>query len=146
MSIHKECGEEVRWARRDDDATRWRPPLEFAGVAYILSDDEAGEPRATQVQTFRHHLCDPAKVQAWQEYQERLAELREHEPPRPTNMSDWAIARERDRERAKRDAEKKKCPRCGAKKNKPCTSLAKGPHFGEEVRWPHAERMPVLPS
>lgn len=144
MSVHKQCGEQIRWARRDDDSTKWLPPLEFAGQAYIFGEDDA----AILVNTYRPHNCDPDKVEAWQEYKARLAEIEarqvETPSPIPSGMTDWEIAKQRREEEVWEDALKRKCPKCDAKKGVKCHKLDhKFKATGElvETKMPHSERI-----
>lgn len=142
MSTHKDCGEEIRWAKRDDDPDRFRPPLEYAGEAFII--DERGA--AIQVHTYRPHNCDPDKVEAWLTYQKRLAVLRgDTEGLRElTGMEAHNAARERDRENTWEHALKKPCPRCRALVGVKCHRLdQKFRKTGEmvESKNPHPERI-----
>jgi hypothetical protein len=144
MSTHKDCGEQIRWARRLEDPTRWLPPLEYAGEGFVLStSDDSEDHFASEVHVYKLHRCDPDKVLAWQEYTERMADIQGTAPPGPS----YALARERDRENAWEQALKKPCPRCGVAKKVKCKSLGtvakkKEKESGEitETRWPHPER------
>lgn len=143
MSIHKDCGEDIRWARRDETSGKWLPPLEHVGFAYILLDMEEGDDKkAVEVPTYRVHQCDPEKMLAWREYKEKIAAIEEAAPRLvETVKSDWAIAREREREEVMLKTAAYACPRCNAPQGSPCTNLSKGKSFGKEKRWPHKERM-----
>jgi hypothetical protein len=94
VSIHKECGAQIRWAHRDDEPGRWLPPLEFAGQAYILTEDE----NAVLVTTYKMHQCDPDQMEAWAAYKEKLAEIQARNAAEPTGMTNYEIAREQRRE------------------------------------------------
>lgn len=132
-SIHRECGEEIRWAYRNDDPSRFNPPLEYIGMVYII--DEQG----TAIQTigYKVHQCDPDKMRAWYK---RLREIAEIQGTPLEDIDRYAVARDAERENRYDEAMKRKCTRCGASKGKPCTSLAKGPKFGNATKWPHPER------
>lgn len=71
MSEHKDCGEEIRWAKLERDHERFLPPLEFAGEFFIIDADGVG----VKVMGYRRHICDPDKVRAWQALQQELADL-----------------------------------------------------------------------
>lgn len=86
MSVHSDCGGDIFWVRRSDDPERWMPPLEFAGYRYVITGDEP-ERTAIQVPTYIMHNCNPEKIEAWQEYQFKLAQLKNHKPD-PWNWND----------------------------------------------------------
>lgn len=142
MSVHKDCGELVVWARRSDDPTRWMPPLEFVDNLIVIQVDENGERVAVNAPAYRVHDCDPDKVLAWMEYQEKLARLRERAPVQVAGMSAWEIARERNREQAWETALKVPCLRCGAKKGKKCIDLSlQRRNLKGYTKNPHAQRL-----
>ena len=139
MSTHKECGEEIRWAHRDDDPERFRPPLEYAGQAFIIDERDV----AIMVHTYKPHMCDPDKMLAWQEYQEKVAAIKER---RSVELDEpaWKIAKERNHELTWEDALTRECPRCGVPAGEGCRSLL--PRYkksGEIVHTknPHIERL-----
>jgi hypothetical protein len=137
MSVHKDCGEEIRWVRRDDDETRWAPPIEFAGHFFILTEDG----KAVYTACYRRHECDPEKIEAWQAYQRRIAELKNSEPEQPKNM--WEVARARRREEASKLANAVACPSCGADVGQQCmnrTTLKKTGEVAPTLN-PHPERL-----
>lgn len=140
MSTHKDCGEDITWVKRDDDPSRFMPPLEFFGYAYILSDAPNGEKTAVQVATYKTHHCDPDKVIAWHEYKARIAAI-EQNAPVVMSKSDWEIARDRRQEETMRLAMKVSCPRCEVREGEPCISLAKGKTLGEVIKNPHQARL-----
>lgn len=88
MSTHSDCGADITWLRRDDNPEKYLPPMEYAGEVYIQDDNGA----AKRVHAYRMHLCDPEAIVAWQDYKQRLAEAKGEE------FTDYAAARERDRE------------------------------------------------
>src|ERR1044072_6726601 len=114
MRRHRECGEDIRWGHRDDDNSRWLPPLEFAGHAYVFME---GSDVAVKVPTYKMHLCDPDKVVAWQEYLRRMEEIKQKNPEAPLSETYQngreidRLARERDRLDRLALAETIKCPR-----------------------------------
>lgn len=139
MSIHRECGEEIKWAHRDDDPERWQPPLEYQGQFFII--DERGV--AIQVTGYKRHVCDPEKMEAWITYQERMAELEARRPKgERADRSLRDMARGKEQLERKQVAEKVKCPRCDAPRKSPCINLTlrrKGVD-GILTNWPHPER------
>lgn len=148
MSVHKECGEQIRWAR-NQSGTKWLPPLEFAGEAFILTKNEDGDGDYTgaEVSTYRVHFCDPEKVVAWQEYKEKLASI---ESAKTTErvalvMSDRLIAKQRDIELAWDEVHGVPCPKSDyCLTDGKCCNLSKVLSNGGEfvaTIWPHPERV-----
>jgi len=140
VSIHKDCGAQVRWAHRDDEPNRWLPPLDHAGQAYIITEDDA----AVLVNTYKIHQCDPDQMEAWQAYKEKLAEIQARKGAEPVNMTTWEVRREQLREEAWLKAFKRKCPRCGAAKNVKCHKLTQrlvNEGITEYCLNPHPERL-----
>lgn len=138
MSVHKECGEYIKWARRPDDPERFYPPMEHAGEHYVLDDDGV----AIAVHTYRPHRCDPAKVLAWQEFQQKLAEVREQQLNNPPDVS-WSALAEQRREEVWASALTIDCPRCPALAGEKCINLSQHlQRTGElvETRAPHTQR------
>lgn len=142
---HKECGEDIIWAKRDDDENRFAPPLEFAGPAYIVDNRGVG----IQIMTYRRHHCDPEKVAAWQEYKQRIAEL-DHSDPQDIRVERQAAramrqaARDEKREAHYEYAAKVDCPSCGAEAGEACEDLAKQKKgLRVQTRWPHESRVSV---
>lgn len=141
MSVHKDCGETIRWAKTEGSG-RWMPPLEFVGNHFIIQQDENGDSVAVQVSTYEIHNCDPDKMLAWQEYQKKIAKLKGSAPNVETGMSNWQMARERDREATWTQALKIPCSRCGVKKGKRCIDLAKHKRgIKAETKNPHLSRL-----
>lgn len=140
MSVHKECGEDIRWAKRDDDPERFVPPLEFAGQAYVI--DENGV--AHTVTTYTSHKCDPDKVRDWADYLRRLALAKDETPIEADNVKLWAAKRQRDNEQAWEVAITTECPRCDASIGAKCHNIsAMFRKTGEivELKNPHPERI-----
>ena len=137
MSIHRDCGEPIRWAEMDIDpglTPRYLPPLEEAGTAFILDGNVAKE-----VHTYRLHRCDPEKVAAWQEYCRKMEELKNEAPV--VGQTVGQIARNREREEVYQSAMRVECPNCGAARNQPCRDMRKGnKNYGNATRWPHTGR------
>lgn len=121
MSVHRDCGEPIRWARRDDEPSRFMPPLEPAGQAYILSEDGA----AVYVTIYQVHNCDPDKMLAWQDYQARLSEIKSRETVTVENMSAWEVAGERGREEAWGNALRFECPTCSQPVGERCRDMSR---------------------
>lgn len=144
MSVHKDCGEQIRWVRRAEDPERFMPPLEYAGEGIIITGGDSPESAlGSQVHVYKIHRCDPDTMEEWQRYCARMADLKGQAPPE----TPYQMMRERDRESAWEEAIKKPCPKCGVPKKVRCKSL--GVHAkklekqtGEvtETRWPHPER------
>ena len=132
MAIHTQCGADIEWPRREDDPERFGRPLEFAGQAYILTE----EGYAIRVLTYKQHECDPDVMEAWIERCRRVDELKVQAPPRETA---YETKRLDIAEGLWRAALKVECPRCLAKKKKKCVSLAKHEH-GRILKRPHTER------
>jgi hypothetical protein len=99
---------------------------------------------AIEVPVYRRHTCDPEKVAAWLDYQEQMAAL-DHKRPKDQqgqqNLRD--MARNRERLATKELAEKRKCPRCDAKRSDPCMNLTERRKGNLDVvtLWPHPERI-----
>lgn len=135
-SIHKECGADIVWAKRED-SDRFMPPLEYVGEVYLL-EGKGEEKFGVQRHAYRIHNCDPDRIIEWQEYQFRLAEAKGE------TFTPYAAARERDRESTWNMALKVPCPRCERDAGQKCISLSR--HLiatGEiqETLNPHPARM-----
>jgi hypothetical protein len=134
MSVHKECGADIVWLRRDDDESRFLPPMEYAGEVYIKGENGT----AQRVHGYRQHLCDPDAIIAWQDYQRRLAEAKGEE------YTPYDAARERERENMWDLALAVTCRRCHSTPGEKCYSqqvrLVKA-GIKEETRNPHPERI-----
>ena len=138
MSTHKECGEQIRWAHRSDDPTRFMPPLESVGPVYII--DEAGQ--AISVQGYQVHNCDPDKMEAWVEYKNRIAAIQGGDAY--AQMTEHDIAREQRREEHWTLALPFHCPTCDAKPGVKCFNrldLRKGIEAPRENLNPHPIRL-----
>lgn len=146
MSIHKECGENVRWVKGGRRKERFMPPLEFVGNYTILVLDDDGDEVGTDVACYQVHTCDPDKMLAWRERLARVKEIKDLPPilveaDRP--LSNWKIARERDQENARAAAEKRDCTTCGAIEGEFCFNLSifKRTHEKVPTNMPHASRI-----
>lgn len=133
--IHKECGSDIVWARREDDPDRFHPPMEYVGEVFLISGK--GEKVAEQRHAYRIHQCDPDRIIEWQDYQHRLAEAKGEE------YTPYAAAREKQNEETWNLVLKVDCPRCERPVGEKCISLAR--HLlktGEmqECRNPHPAR------
>lgn len=134
MSVHRECGAEIKWAKRDDDSAKYFPPLEYLGEVFVI--DSSGS--AVQVHGYRRHNCDPEAMLAWQDYQQRLAEVKGE------SFTPYEAARERDREIVWESALKVECGRCDQPAGQKCRSMQlKHLRTGElvELRNPHPVRI-----
>jgi hypothetical protein len=134
MSVHKDCGKEIKWAKREDVPDKYFPPLEYVGEVFIIDSSGA----AVQVHGYMRHNCDPEEVLAWQDYQQRLAEVKGEQ------YTPYEAARERDREITWEAALKVECHRCNVEKGTKCRSMQlKHQRTGEivELRNPHPIRL-----
>lgn len=137
MSVHRDCGEEIKWARREDDETRWNPPLEYAGNFYII--DESGA--AIQVTGYKIHYCDPDRMEAWQERCRRIAEMQGGDM---SKVETQVVAADMRREEQWEVALKVECETCEAKVNEKCHSMARTHRKNDEivpVLNPHPRRL-----
>jgi hypothetical protein len=144
MSVHKDCGADIQWLKRDDDPNRFLPPMEFAGQFYVKIDGVG-----TIANCYRPHICDPDVMEDWLNRQARLAELRGDAEAMEEidGRQAWALAREREREKSWEIALKVDCPRCLQPKDEKCISMAQTHRkTGEmvELRNPHPDRLEHL--
>lgn len=140
MSVHRDCGEEIRWAKREDDPERFVPPLEFAGHAYII--DENGIARS--VTTFSSHRCNPDKVREWADYLRKLALAKDESPVESDNVVLWEAKKQRDSEQAWKVAITTECSTCEARIGAKCHNIsARFRKTGEilELKNPHPARL-----
>lgn len=122
-SVHKECGADITWARRDDNPEKWMPPLEYIGEVYLI--DGKGEDRtAVQRHAYRLHICDPDRIIEWQDYMHRLAEAKGevYDPHGPGTQFEYEAKREKEREQTWNMALKVDCPRCSQPAGQKCIS------------------------
>jgi hypothetical protein len=136
-SVHKECGADIVWAKRDDDSGRWLPPMEYVGEVYLL-EGKGDAKVGTQKHAYRIHQCDPDRIIEWQDYQHRLAEAKGE------TFTPYEAAREKINEETWAQALRVDCPRCERPAGEKCISLSR--HLiitGEiqECRNPHPARM-----
>ena len=135
MAIHTQCGADIEWPRREDDPERFGRPLEFAGQAYILTE----EGYAIRVLTYKQHECDPDVMEAWIERCRRIDELKQNDVV-PSSYEAYQVKREEILESQWKAALKVECSKCGAKKRNKCRSLAK--HENSRIlKRPHWERV-----
>lgn len=120
MSIHSDCGKEVRWVHRDDDPDRFHPPLEFAGQAYIITEDNT----AVFTTTYRRHECDPDDIKQWIDLKRRQAEAKGIATEDIDRHEERIIARERDQKEANDFAMRVECPICKAPVAELCFNMA----------------------
>lgn len=147
MSVHKNCGEQIRWAQRPGGG--WFPPLELVGEVFILTRNEGGDGDYTgsEVMAYRIHQCDPDKMEAWQAYKERLASIEDAKvkDERAAYVSDREAARARDMENAWDEVHGTPCPRSEhcLTDGYCCNLTAVKKNGGEFVptKWPHPERV-----
>lgn len=135
MSIHRDCGADIQWLRREDDTSRFLPPMEYAGEVYVRDEKDGS---AKRVHAYRMHLCDPDAILAWNDYQQRLAAAKGEE------FTPYDAARERERESLWELALTVACRRCNRLPNEKCVSLStKNVKAGieEETKNPHPQRI-----
>lgn len=145
MSVHKDCGADIRWLKRDDDPNRFLPPMEFVGQFYAADADGVGVVQ----NCYRPHVCDPDVMEDWLNRMRRLAELQgdQDSVEEISGRQAWALAREREREKTWEIALKVDCPRCLQPKTQKCISMAQTHRkTGEMVELlnPHPERLEHL--
>lgn len=142
MGVHRDCGEQITWTRRED-GTGWAPPLEFAGHQYVLREHptDPGSQIAVRESVYKIHQCDPDKVLAWREYKARLAEIEAKLPAVDLPQTDWEVKRERDREERWNATLPYPCTDCGVGAGEYCIHLGKGPRAGQPLRNPHFTRV-----
>lgn len=119
MTIHRDCGKEIRWATRDDDPDRFRPPLEFAGHAYIITEDGT----AVYTSTYKAHECDPDDIKAWLDLKRRQAEAKGIPYDDIDDREAAIIAYERDQQAYRDRAMAAKCDVCKAPKGELCFNM-----------------------
>lgn len=143
MSVHRDCGEEIVWVKNENDPNRWMPPLEFAGYRHIITT-QGDDQFAVQMPTYIRHHCDPDRMKAWQDYQVRIAALKENAPDVTTGMTPRQAKHQQLVEQAWEYALKFKCPRvgCEAEATELCVNLAEKKR-GRSVptKNPHPERL-----
>lgn len=137
MSIHKDCGEHVKWVRRTDEDDRWFPPLESIGHVYVIIDDQVVETIG-----YRHHKCDPAKMKAWLDYLAIIGELKGDTSELDSVVAHQA-ARDRQAESTRKYAERVACPQCNQGINEPCVNMSILKKTGElePTKNPHQSRI-----
>lgn len=139
MSIHSDCGKEVRWVRRDDDPDRFHPPLEFSGQAYIIAEDNV----AMYVTTYKRHECDPDDIKSWYDLKRRQAEALGRDVNELDRREESAIAKERDRNEIWERTLKVDCPTCEVGVANRCHNMSRRKATGEIVftKNPHPSRI-----
>ena len=146
-SVHKECGADITWARRDDDPSRFMPPLEYVGEVFLIEGVTREDKTAVQRHAYRLHICDPDRIIEWQDYMRRLAEAKGMSVEELNSFggaSHYEAAREKESEENWNMALMVSCTRCDAPKGEKCRSLAtKHIKTGEivETRNPHPVRL-----
>lgn len=132
MSIHTDCGANIKWAKRSDDPDRFSPPLEFHGFYYIV--DESGS--AIEVTTYQPHICDPERMK---KYQDRIAQVAKQRAPKKSKLlsPEYEAARQVRRDDNWKIALKVECETCGAKPRSKCRSK----NFGKITLNPHPARI-----
>lgn len=138
MSIHTQCGKEVRWANREDDPEKFRPPLEFVGHNYIITEDNI----ALYVSTYRQHECDPDEIVKWLDLKRRQAKALGHPTVEIDRKEEWALAKEEQRKKDWKEALKVDCPQCEVKVGKKCHNMTKRKQgIKEYTKNPHPRRL-----
>lgn len=137
MSVHKDCGENIHWFEREEGSGRFHPPMEYAGTVMVNIDGKMIETTG-----YRPHRCDVDKVIAWQEYVEKMAEVKGPDSFE-AGLNLYAIARERDREERWAQALTIDCSVCDAEAGVKCMNLTIAKRTGDvvEVLNPHPARL-----
>lgn len=145
-SVHKQCGEEVVWARRPDDRSRYLPPLQVVGEGLMVIDGVGHRGPIYQV-----HRCDPDKIIEWAQYQRDLAAAKATvgDMPEPVlhaaqtqRQRDNYAERQQVREEQWEVALQVPCRTCERPYGFKCLNMTELRRTGEEVetRWPHDSR------
>lgn len=120
MTIHSDCGKEIKWVHRDDDPDRWHPPLEFAGQAYVIIDEVA-----VYTSIYQRHECDPDDMKKWLELKRAQAEIKGVPVEDIDRREERAIARKLQQDEEYAVACRVACIVCKAEKGELCFNLHK---------------------
>ena len=140
MTVHKQCGAHITWARSPNNESKWMPPMEYMGEGFWVDEEMVGH----HAHFYQAHVCDPDQVEKWHERLERIAEVTgdEHDAQRLAEVDVRAARRQADQESARAAARKFACPTCDARKNHNCISKASTKQGGgKETLWPHPARL-----
>lgn len=138
MTIHSQCGREIRWANRDDDPERFRPPLEFAGQAYIIDESNT----AVYVTTYKQHECDPEDIVNWADLKRRQAIALGKPTEEIDRREERELAKEEQRKQDWKIALKVACPQCEVGVGKICHNMTMRKRGIKELtKNPHPRRI-----
>jgi hypothetical protein len=138
MSIHKDCGADIRWFKRDDDESRFMPPMELAGEGYIIDPEDKSGMHLVWRYIYRPHMRDPAAVIEWQRYQEQLSEAKGEE------VGVYEAVKTRSQDEQWDVALLVACTKCHMLPGERCVSQQKHLQKTGEIintNWPHPERL-----
>jgi hypothetical protein len=124
LSACRSCGEDITWGKKKNNGNI---ALEWIGPAWVQVVGNTFQ----EAPTYRRHICDPAKMERWEE----------HENQQATIKRDFMEMAEREW----KVALKRPCPLCHQPEDKKCVGLSKnrGREAGTyETTLPHAERIP----
>jgi hypothetical protein len=134
MSIHSDCGAEIRWPRKQDDLESFGPPLEYAGQGYIF--DENGS--TVQVSVYKNHICQASQMEVWLDNKARIAKLQKTSAARlPVTNEAYKLAREEAQTANRKRALTVACPTCQAAIGDMCTHVI----TSAVLRNPHTSRL-----
>jgi hypothetical protein len=134
MSIHSECGMEIRWPRKQDDPDSYGPPLEYFGQGYIF--DENGS--TIQVSVYKNHVCQASQMESWLENKARIAKLQKTAAAKlPITNEVYRQARNELATKNRTRALTVACPTCKAVVGEMCQHIV----TNATLRNPHTARL-----
>lgn len=137
MSVHTDCGKEVKWVHRDDEPDRWHPPLEFDHQGYVIMDDVV-----VYTNVYKRHECDPDDIKAWMDLKRNQAMAKGIDVGAIDFREERALAKQQQRDRDWEQALKVECETCEAGINVRCYNLSKRKQgIAENTKNPHPQRL-----
>jgi len=134
MSIHYDCGAEIRWSRKPDDPESFMPPLEYSGQGFIF--DENGI--AIQVTVYKPHFCNADQMEVWLKNKVRIDTMKGTEEfIAPVTNDMLKDARDKEKKKLIKYALRVPCPTCEAPEKVMCVHVLNG----TPVKAPHIERI-----
>jgi len=137
VSIHSDCGKEIRWVHRDDEPDRWHPPLEFDHQGYVIVDDVV-----IYTNIYKRHDCDPDDIKAWLDLKRNQAMAKGIDVEDIDAKEERIIAKEQQRDLYWAEALRVECPVCEAEVGQRCYNMSlwkKG--IEEHTKNPHPKRL-----
>src|SRR5262245_28639014 len=123
MSIHSDCGAEIRWPRKSDEPEAYGPPLEYAGQGYVFDENSV----AIQVSVYKSHVCRADQMAEWLDNKIKVQRLLATKASKlPVTNEDYRQARQQLTERNHDMALSVGCPLCGAVAGEPCIHIVSG--------------------